>query len=35
MTRSTAYAYKVVITTEDEHTVSIEFESPNQLGEDE
>ena len=31
MTRSTAYAYKVVITTEDEHTISIEFESPNQL----
>ena len=31
MARSTAYAYKVVITTEDEHTISIEFESPNQL----
>ena len=31
MTRSTAYAYEVVITTEDEHTISIEFESPNQL----
>jgi len=34
-TRSTAYAYTVVITTEEEHKVFIEFESPNQLSEDE
>jgi len=31
MSTSTAYAYKVVITTEDGYTVSIEFESSEQL----
>ena len=35
MTRSIAYRHKVVIISEDENTVSIEFELPDQLSEDE
>jgi hypothetical protein len=35
MTRSTAYAYEVVITTEDEHTITIKFESLDELSKNE
>src|SRR5438105_3993607 len=34
MTRSTAYAYKVVVTTEEEH-ITIEFESTDELSKNE
>ncbi|HEY0169860.1 MAG TPA: hypothetical protein VGB98_02320 [Pyrinomonadaceae bacterium] len=35
MVRSIAYRYKVVISSEDNISVSIEFESPNQLSDEE